>query len=264
MIPFIKRFSYLHLNNLDDLQPDETEVKGIVPSPRKEFCTVQFKLHKLILGDKRERKSRSLIPFSRAMNLVWFITLIHLLVGKTSSVNNTPCQFFRMRYGSVENSVVCQGEFLQIDSLKEALQELLNVPLNAYSPLKSVEDTLESLEIYDSSSVFAWNISILTSLKKLTTFIVENSEFFEMKALFGKFTTLKFVQFVSSNIKWIHSHAFKNNKNLSICSLANNYISHVERSMFPKPAMHLWSLDLRYVVHLLSIFNYACSKLEKK
>ncbi|GFX08811.1 integrase catalytic domain-containing protein [Trichonephila clavipes] len=34
MIPFIKRFSYLHLNNLDDLQPDETEVKGIVPSPR--------------------------------------------------------------------------------------------------------------------------------------------------------------------------------------------------------------------------------------
>ncbi|GFX09049.1 hypothetical protein TNCV_4166281 [Trichonephila clavipes] len=36
MIPFIKRFSYLHLNNLDDLQPDETEVKGIVPSLRDE------------------------------------------------------------------------------------------------------------------------------------------------------------------------------------------------------------------------------------
>ncbi|GFT99129.1 integrase catalytic domain-containing protein [Trichonephila clavipes] len=34
MIPFIKRFSYLHLHNLDELQPDETEVKGIVPSPR--------------------------------------------------------------------------------------------------------------------------------------------------------------------------------------------------------------------------------------
>ncbi|GFX67458.1 hypothetical protein TNCV_3463471 [Trichonephila clavipes] len=34
MTPFIKRFSYLHLNNLDDLQPDETEVKGIVPSTR--------------------------------------------------------------------------------------------------------------------------------------------------------------------------------------------------------------------------------------
>ncbi|GFX73158.1 zinc finger protein 90 [Trichonephila clavipes] len=32
-IPFIKRFSYLHLKNLDDLQPDETEVKGIVPGP---------------------------------------------------------------------------------------------------------------------------------------------------------------------------------------------------------------------------------------
>ncbi|GFV91465.1 hypothetical protein TNCV_3562871 [Trichonephila clavipes] len=34
MIPFIKRFSYLHINNLDDLQPDETENKGIVPSSR--------------------------------------------------------------------------------------------------------------------------------------------------------------------------------------------------------------------------------------
>ncbi|GFX64976.1 integrase catalytic domain-containing protein [Trichonephila clavipes] len=34
MIPFIKRFSYLHLNNLEDLQPEETEVKGIVPGPR--------------------------------------------------------------------------------------------------------------------------------------------------------------------------------------------------------------------------------------
>ncbi|GFY03766.1 integrase catalytic domain-containing protein [Trichonephila clavipes] len=34
IIPFIKRFSYLHLKNLDDLQPDETEVKGIVPGPR--------------------------------------------------------------------------------------------------------------------------------------------------------------------------------------------------------------------------------------
>ncbi|GFT86350.1 retrovirus-related Pol polyprotein from transposon 17.6 [Trichonephila clavipes] len=34
MIPFIKRFPYLHLKNLDDLQPDETDVKGIVPSPR--------------------------------------------------------------------------------------------------------------------------------------------------------------------------------------------------------------------------------------
>ncbi|GFV78927.1 integrase catalytic domain-containing protein [Trichonephila clavipes] len=33
MIPFIKRFSYLHLKNLGDLQPDETEVKGIVPGP---------------------------------------------------------------------------------------------------------------------------------------------------------------------------------------------------------------------------------------
>ncbi|GFT95399.1 retrovirus-related Pol polyprotein from transposon 17.6 [Trichonephila clavipes] len=34
MISFIKRFSYLHLNNLDDLQPDDTELKSVVPCPR--------------------------------------------------------------------------------------------------------------------------------------------------------------------------------------------------------------------------------------
>ncbi|GFX33145.1 hypothetical protein TNCV_5043121 [Trichonephila clavipes] len=33
MIPFIKNFIFA-FENLDDLQPDETEVKGIVPSPR--------------------------------------------------------------------------------------------------------------------------------------------------------------------------------------------------------------------------------------
>ncbi|GFS92670.1 uncharacterized protein NPIL_244271 [Nephila pilipes] len=128
----------------------------------------------------------------------------------------------------------------------QASIELLNIPQNVYSPFKSIEDTLESLEIYDSSSVFAWNISILDSLKKLSTFIIENSEFLEVKAIFEKFTTLKFVQFVNSGVKWIHLRAFKNNKNLTICSLANNYISHVERSIFPKPAVHLWSLDLSF------------------
>ncbi|GFU28879.1 retrovirus-related Pol polyprotein from transposon 17.6 [Trichonephila clavipes] len=44
MIPFIKRFSYLHLNNLDDLQPDETEVKGIVPSPRHHGRAADFSI----------------------------------------------------------------------------------------------------------------------------------------------------------------------------------------------------------------------------
>ncbi|GFW57487.1 retrovirus-related Pol polyprotein from transposon 17.6 [Trichonephila clavipes] len=37
MIPFIKRFSYLHLKNLDQLQPDETEVIG--SSTRGEFTS---------------------------------------------------------------------------------------------------------------------------------------------------------------------------------------------------------------------------------
>ncbi|GFV74195.1 integrase catalytic domain-containing protein [Trichonephila clavipes] len=39
MIPFIKRFSYLYLNNLDDLLPDDTEVKSIVSSPRYNLRT---------------------------------------------------------------------------------------------------------------------------------------------------------------------------------------------------------------------------------
>ncbi|GFX09749.1 integrase catalytic domain-containing protein [Trichonephila clavipes] len=39
MIPFTKRFSYLHLNNLDDLLPNHTEVKSIVSSPRYNLRT---------------------------------------------------------------------------------------------------------------------------------------------------------------------------------------------------------------------------------
>ncbi|GFY00094.1 gypsy retrotransposon integrase-like protein 1 [Trichonephila clavipes] len=39
MIPFNKRLSYLHLNNLDDLLPDHKEVKSIVSSPRYNLRT---------------------------------------------------------------------------------------------------------------------------------------------------------------------------------------------------------------------------------
>ncbi|GFU19818.1 uncharacterized protein TNCV_4283521 [Trichonephila clavipes] len=57
MIPFIKRFSYLHLNNLDDLQPDETEVKGIVPSPRNYAKNKKFGRRKYSSNQHKKSKS---------------------------------------------------------------------------------------------------------------------------------------------------------------------------------------------------------------
>ncbi|XP_055926247.1 chaoptin-like [Argiope bruennichi] len=124
--------------------------------------------------------------------------------------------------------------------------ELLNLPEMQYSAFKSVEDTLESFEVYDSSSVFAWNISILASLKKLEKIVIENSEFFEVKAIFGNFPRLRLIQFINSAVRWVHPEAFKNIKKLTICSLANNYITEVKRSMFPQPATYLWNLDLSF------------------
>ncbi|GFX36802.1 retrovirus-related Pol polyprotein from transposon 17.6 [Trichonephila clavipes] len=49
MIPFIKRFPYLLLNKLDDLQLGETEVKGIVPSPRRN--SLSFVIFSIVVLD---------------------------------------------------------------------------------------------------------------------------------------------------------------------------------------------------------------------
>ncbi|GIY22102.1 uncharacterized protein CDAR_222971 [Caerostris darwini] len=124
--------------------------------------------------------------------------------------------------------------------------DLLHIPERKISPLKSVEDSLENFEIYDSSSVFGWNFSVLASLKKLKTLIIENSEIFEVKGGFETLSTLRFIQILNSDVQWIHPYVFQNNDNLTICSLANNHIVELKRSMFPKPAKHLWSLDLSF------------------
>ncbi|GBM42940.1 hypothetical protein AVEN_140821-1 [Araneus ventricosus] len=124
--------------------------------------------------------------------------------------------------------------------------ELLNLPELQYSAFKSVENTLKSFEVYDGSSVFAWNISVLASLNVLENIIIENSEFFEVKAIFGNLPKLRLIQFINSGVRWVHPEAFKNIKNLTICSLANNRITEVKRSMFPQPATYLYNLDLSF------------------
>ncbi|GFX78867.1 integrase catalytic domain-containing protein [Trichonephila clavipes] len=66
MIPFIKRFSYLHLKNLGDLQPDKTEVKGIVPGPRKGISGSAS--HPTEKGDAFPRLEEGNVP----INTSWF------------------------------------------------------------------------------------------------------------------------------------------------------------------------------------------------
>ncbi|CAL1265189.1 unnamed protein product [Larinioides sclopetarius] len=124
--------------------------------------------------------------------------------------------------------------------------ELLNLPEMQYSAFKTVENTLKSFEVYDSSSVFAWNISVLASLNVLEKIIIENSEFFEVKEIFGNLRKLRLIQFINSGVRWVHPKAFNNIENLTICSLADNRLTEVKRSMFPQPATYLYDLDLSF------------------
>ncbi|GFY09502.1 retrovirus-related Pol polyprotein from transposon 412 [Trichonephila clavipes] len=70
MIPFIKRFSYLHLKNLGDLQPDETEVKGIVPGPRYNLRAraVQWRSPSTFRGAPGEDPLKWLKEYDRVAN----------------------------------------------------------------------------------------------------------------------------------------------------------------------------------------------------
>lgn len=122
--------------------------------------------------------------------------------------------------------------------------ELLEVPELGDSPFKSIKDTVESLQIYYSSKVFAWNFATL-KFENLQNFIIEDSELISLTVPLFFWPELQFIQLQNSSLRWIHPAAFKGNRKLAIISLAHNKISSVSRSMFPTPAYKLYSLDLR-------------------
>ncbi|GFX44750.1 integrase catalytic domain-containing protein [Trichonephila clavipes] len=94
MIPFIKRFSYLHLKNLDDLQPDETEVKGIVPSPR---YNLRARAEKEFLGapltpPKRVTRFPRLEEGNVPINTSWYGMFLGIsrVLGESSTTRGYP------------------------------------------------------------------------------------------------------------------------------------------------------------------------------
>lgn len=122
--------------------------------------------------------------------------------------------------------------------------ELLEVPELGNPPLKSIRDTVNSLEIYHGPKVFAWDLPSL-GFEKLEKIIIEDSELISITAPFFFWPELRFIQIQNCSVRWINFVAFQGCKKLTILSLADNKISHVFRSMFPKPAINLYSLDLR-------------------
>lgn len=122
--------------------------------------------------------------------------------------------------------------------------ELLEVPELGNPPLKSIRDTVNSLEIYHGAKLFAWNLPSL-GFEKLEKIIIEDSELISITAPFYFWPELRFIQIQNCSVRWINIVAFQGCKKLTILSLAHNKISHIFRSMFPKPAVNLYSLDLR-------------------
>lgn len=122
--------------------------------------------------------------------------------------------------------------------------ELLEIPELGDPPLKSVRDTVDSLEIYNSPKVFAWDFPSL-KFSKLQKIIVENSALISIKIPLFFWPHLRFIQIQNCSVRWINDVAFRGNQKLTILSLAHNKVSHISRSMFPKAATYLYSIDLR-------------------
>lgn len=123
--------------------------------------------------------------------------------------------------------------------------DLLNVPELGNPPLTSIKDTVESLEIYSCSKVFGWDFPSL-ELENLKNIIIEDTELISVTMPFFFWPELRLIQIQSSSLRWIHHTAFQMNKKLTIFSLAHNKVSHICRSMFPKPAATLYSMDLSF------------------
>ncbi|XP_054718398.1 carboxypeptidase N subunit 2-like [Uloborus diversus] len=143
-------------------------------------------------------------------------------------------------FQATENAVVEKVVFDNVSL------ELLSVPTLGDPPFESVQKTLQHFEVYDSSHVFAWNLSSLSHMQNMKSLIVENSDVFSLYVPFSVWPALQFVQIINSRLKWIHPRLLQANQELAICSFSNNEIRHVQRSMFPEPASNLWSLDLSY------------------
>ncbi|KFM80199.1 Carboxypeptidase N subunit 2, partial [Stegodyphus mimosarum] len=211
--------------------------------------------------------------------------LVLLFFRETPAASKAACELYQLKE-NVGTYVKCYGDFITSESLKTNLSlitepistfELNSVTLEAlpddlfgnveaeamttlifdhvsldllsvpgYDPFKEIEHTLQKFEIYDSASVFAWNVTLLSSVQSLETFIVENSEVISLSQEFNFWSNLTFIQLINCSIRWLHIKAFNRNTKLAILSLANNLITKVLSSMFPQPAYYLWSLDLSY------------------
>ncbi|XP_035217077.1 uncharacterized protein LOC118190475 [Stegodyphus dumicola] len=216
--------------------------------------------------------------------LLHFILVLHFF-WETSAANKATCELYQLNE-NLSAYVKCYGNFITSESLKTNLSlitepistfELNSVALEAlpddlfgnieaeamatlifdhvsldllsvpgYDPFKQIEHTLHKFEIYDSASVFAWNVTLLSSMQNLETFIIENSEVISLSQEFDFWPNLTFIQLINCSIRWLHIKAFKRNMKLAVLSLANNLITKVLSSMFPQPAYYLWSLDLSY------------------
>lgn len=215
-----------------------------------------------------------------------FICLIKV---QCDDMKQNDCESIQFTYDSTDSAdvyVICKGNFAEMDSLKQYLEnitdritifelgdakldvlppdiflnvqktlvekiiftnvtmDLLSIPKLGPPPFGSIRNTVVTLEIYNSSNVFAWDFGSL-EFANLRNIIIENSDLISITTPLTFWHHLRFIQLQNCSIRWIHKNAFATNTKLTICSLTHNKITRISRSMFPQPATKLYSIDLR-------------------
>lgn len=92
-----------------------------------------------------------------------------------------------------------------------------------------------------------WDWTQLSHLNHLMEILVTESDLLNIANGISTIHHLELeaLVFKRNNIEWLDSHIFAPFALLSRVTLDFNRIQHIERTMFPKPAMHLKILGLR-------------------
>ena len=112
---------------------------------------------------------------------------------------------------------------------------------------KGLDESLQRLHIAQKSVIQSSEKLAIAKLTNLTELSVKNNPFDVVKNnwLNGKTPRVEEITLEKNGIVEIESRAFAFLPNLKTISLAYNKIKVVKRSMFPKPAINLKSMDIR-------------------
>lgn len=138
-----------------------------------------------------------------------------------------------------------EGLDIKILSIKDSSILALSETSRAFSGL---ENSLESLTVSRCPFVSSWEWSHLANLKRLKELAITESELLEIRSDFLTISHLPLtsLKFLDTKIQYIPNNAFSSFKGLTKIILDQNYLTQVNRALFPRPAKKLISLGLSH------------------